>query len=63
MKKKIAFSAVILLSLVGAAFPPRPDLTVNLVSPATAFAGADIGPQVQLRVKNVGNAQIGRAHV
>ena len=36
---------------------PLPDLVVSLSAPAAAGAGADIGPQVRLIVKNLGNAQ------
>ena len=38
------------------AAPPLPDLTVDLAGPPAAAAGADIGPQVRLIVKNVGRA-------
>jgi len=40
-----------------AAAPPQPDLIVfELVAPPVAAAGADIGPQIRLTVKNVGRA-------
>ena len=36
--------------------PAQPDLTVDLAAPPAVAAGADIGPQVRLTVKNVGHA-------
>jgi hypothetical protein len=38
------------------AAPPAPDLTVDLVAPATAAPGEDIGNRIRLIVKNVGAA-------
>ena len=56
----VAFLAAAGLGLAAgsplAAAPPRPDLTVDLAAPAVAAAGADIGPQIRLIVKNVGRA-------
>lgn len=38
------------------AAPPAPDLTVELLSPAVAAPGEDIGNRIRLIVKNVGTA-------
>jgi hypothetical protein len=55
-----ALLAVSALAVSGAvplaAAPARADLTVDLKAPASAAAGADIGPQIHLIVKNVGRA-------
>lgn len=57
MKRTFAAIATALVPFAWAkAAPPRPDLTVDLAAPAAVAAGADIGPQVRLIVKNVGNA-------
>jgi hypothetical protein len=52
----LALGIALAVSSAAAAAPPRPDLTVDLAIPAVAAAGADIGPQIRLIVKNVGRA-------
>lgn len=54
----LATAAAVLaaLSLPASAAGPLPDLIVDLAVPAAAAAGADIGAQVRLFVKNIGQA-------
>lgn len=57
---RLVVATAVCLSLAAApdaaTAPAQPDLTVDLAAPPAVAAGADIGPQVRLMVKNVGHA-------